>query len=469
MTKLRYAKFLMTTATALIALSAAMPVFAPAYAKDDLAVTIYNSGTALVEDKRDINFRDGRSKVELPGVSSQIIAPSVTFVADGIEIIEQNFDFDLLSPAKLMEKAVGQTVEIVRINPGTGRETRQRAKVLSVNNGVVIEAGGKIEVLRDDNLPTRVIFDGVPKNLRARPTLSVDVTSAKSGKREAALTYLTGGLGWSSDYVLLFDEADSQMDLQGWATLTNRTETTFEQANLVLVAGNVQSGGRGGDRPRSSSRRGGSENTAPERIGDNYLYPIPGRTTIASNQTKQVSLVDVAGASATKVYEYQAGGFNSMGNPQNVDVRIAFANSRKTGLGTALPGGTVRVYAKDARGRAQFIGEDRLGHTPGGSDISLKIGSAFDVTVQSTVTNKKTINKRTHETTMKYVVRNAKPDAATVLVRQRVGGWWGVEHTMMNESLKSRRPQNDMFVWEVPVPAEGETTLTFTVRTKSTW
>ncbi len=435
---------------------------------DDLSVTIYNSNSALVQDERILDIKSGRSKIELPGVSSQIIAPSATFTADGIDIVEQNFDFDLLSPQKLMEKAVGQTVEIVRINPGTGRETRQKAKVLSVNNGVVIEAGGKIEVLRDDNLPTRVIFDGVPKNLRAKPTLSVDVTSAKSGVRPATLTYLTGGLSWASDYVLLFDEESEKMDLQGWATLTNRTETTFDGAEVSLVAGNVQTGNNRSRNPRSSIRSGGAEASSVERIGDNYIYPLPGKTTIASNQTKQVSIVDALGAGAAKVYEYQTNGFNSFSQPQNVDVRIAFSNAKAKGLGTALPAGIVRVYAKDARGRSQFIGEDRLGHTPGGSDVSLKIGSAFDVTVKSTVVNKKKINRRTNETSMKYTISNARPEAATVLVRQLVSAW-GAEHSITSENINSRRPSAEMIVWEVPVPAEGEADLTFTLRTKYMW
>ncbi|MCI5043873.1 MAG: hypothetical protein MRY72_04185, partial [Aquisalinus sp.] len=201
-------KLLATSSLVILGLAAA-----PALA-DDLAITIYNNGLALVEDERSVTFPNGRTTIELPGVSSQINAPTVTFQADGMSIVEQNFDFDLLTPAKLMEKAVGQEIEIVRINPGTGNETREIAKVLSVNNGVVVEIDGRIEILRDDNLPTRVIFDGVPENLRAQPTLSVMVESTNAGERDATLTYLTGGLSWRADYVLLFNEEAEKMDLQ---------------------------------------------------------------------------------------------------------------------------------------------------------------------------------------------------------------------------------------------------------------
>jgi len=333
-------------------------------------MTIYGDGRALVEDARDIKFTNGTQVIELPGVSSQIQAETATFVADALSINEQNFDFDLLSPEKLMEKAVGTYVEIIRTNPGTGRETRERAKVLSVNNGVVIQIGQKIEVLRDDDIPTRVIFDSVPTNLRADPTLSVEVESTRSGTREASLTYLTRGLNWRADYVAVFSEDDGQMDLQGWATLTNGTKTTFKDANVSVIAGSVGNKGsfnnqygqnvyRGGSNPRqmmNNVRNAGTEASPQERVGDNYLYTLPGKITVKSSQTKQVGIVDAQGVTAAKVYEYRASGYQNTGNPVSADVRISFANSRAGGLGTALPQGIFRVYTKDKEGRSQFIG-----------------------------------------------------------------------------------------------------------------
>jgi len=432
-------------------------------AADDLSITIYGDNRALVEDERTITFPSGRERIELPNVSSQIMSPTVTFEAADIGIIEQNFDFDLLSPQKLMEKAVGQTVRIVRTNPGTGAETTERATVLAVNNGVVVQIGERIEVLRDDRLPTRVIFDRVPPNLRARPTLSVEVDSARAGARDATLTYLTNGLGWRADYVALFDEAAGEMSLQGWSTLTNSTSTTFENAKTQLVAGNVGGASRNNRGGRPSVRRAGIEAGDVERIGDNYLYTLPGRTTIASNQTKQVSFVDADEVSAKKAYEYLAGGFQTQSQPQNVDVRIAFSNAEEAGLGAPLPQGIVRVYARDSQGRAQFIGEDNIGHTPGGSDISLKIGDAFDVTVQPTIKVQNSPNRRTTDTTMEYLVRNARPEEATVTLRQRVNAW-RTNLEVREESLEHRQPDANSFVWDVVVPAGGETTLSFTLR-----
>jgi hypothetical protein len=169
----------------------------------------------------------------------------VTLSGEGFEVVEQNFDFDLLSPQALMEKAVGETITLVRINPATGAETTERALVLAANGGVVLRIGNRIEVLRDDRLPARVIFDKVPENLRARPTLSVTLDSRRAGARPVTLSYLTPGLAWKADYVALFDERAGKMDVQGWVTLSNSTGTTFTNASTLLVAGQVQQANRG--------------------------------------------------------------------------------------------------------------------------------------------------------------------------------------------------------------------------------
>src|SRR3984893_11874246 len=207
----------------------------PAWAADRaVSVTIYNDNLALVQDRRDIEVKDSRQRIEFQDVSAQIRPETVSLSAADISIVEQNFDFDLLTPAKLMEKAVGQEVTIVRVNPATGAETREQAQVLATNGGVVLKIGQRIEVLRDDGLPVRVIFDKVPDNLRAQPTLSVTVTSPGAGTRPATLSYLTPGLGWRADYVALYDQNSSKIDVQGWITLTNSSGTTYDNAKKPL-------------------------------------------------------------------------------------------------------------------------------------------------------------------------------------------------------------------------------------------
>src|SRR5215475_12813653 len=217
--------------------AASMTGLVPAVSADrTLSVTIYANDLALIQDTRDIQVPSGRQRIEFEDVSAKIRPETVSLTCNDIAIVEQNFDFDLLTPAKLMEKAVGREITLVRVNPSNGAETREQAQVLATNGGVVLKIGDRIEVLRDDGLPVRVIFDKVPDNLRARPTLSVTVDSEHRGSRPATLSYLTPGLGWRADYVALFNEADSKIDVQGWVTLTTSSVTTYADARTLLVA-----------------------------------------------------------------------------------------------------------------------------------------------------------------------------------------------------------------------------------------
>src|SRR5277367_1287124 len=244
-----------------------LPLTSPIMAADRiLSVTIYAGDLALVQDRRDIEVKSGRQRLEFQDVSAQIRPETASLTASDISIVEQNFDFDLLTPAKLMEKAVGHEITIVRVNPATGAETREQAEVLATNGGVVLKIGQRIEVLRDDGLPVRVIFDKVPDNLRARPTLSVTVIGGHAGTRPATLSYLTPGLGWRADYVALFNEADSKIDVQGWVTLTNSSGLTYENAHTLLVAGSPTQIDGGAQRnyyrspqPRSTLQQAGTE------------------------------------------------------------------------------------------------------------------------------------------------------------------------------------------------------------------
>lgn len=444
-----------------------------ATAQGDVSVTIYNDNLALVQDVRQLSIPNGVSRIEFPDVSAQIRPETLSFSAPGAAIIEQNFDYDLLSPDKLMEKAVGQVVTIVRTNPANGAETREQAKVLAVNGGVVLQIGNRIEVLRDDGLPVRVIFDKVPPNLRARPTLSVRVDSNRAGTRPASIRYLTPGLGWNADYVALFDAKAGKIDVQGWVTLTNNSGTTYSNANTLLVAGSVNQGGSNSYarpiRPRGVSsplRSPGTESADREQLGDFYLYPIANRTTIASNQTKQVSFLDVQGVPARAGYEYVNGWLSSSSEAQSADSVISFSTSASGGLGDALPAGTVRFYQKDASGAPQFTGENQLGHTPMGSQLALATGKAFDVKVQSVVEQRQKLGENRWRTTMRYELTNARPDAVTVdLVQQGLDFAWS-DTRIAAESLKSERRSADAVVWHVPVPANGRVSVTATFETR---
>jgi hypothetical protein len=451
-------------ATALALAGAASAAEAPG-----LSMTIYNADLALVRDARQLDIASGRQTLEFKDVSSAIRPETVTLAADGTSIVEQNFDYDLLTPQKMMEKAVGQQVQIVRTNPGNGAQVTETATVLAANEGVVLKIGDRIEVLRDDGAPTRVIFDKVPDNLRAQPTLSVTVDSDHAGPRLATLTYLTTGLTWKADYVALFDEKAARLDLQGWITLRNGSGTSFKDAETQLVAGQVNVGGapRPGRfyNPRAGITAAGMEtDTGPGHdIGDLHVYALPERTTIAQNQTKQVSFLDAAGVAARKVYQYRAMAFVSADNPASANVVIDFANSGRSGLGAGLPAGTIRVYERDVDGKPKFVGENQIDHTPQGSELAVKIGDAFDVTVQPTLVSDTKVSFTRSRYAMSYLVRNARPEPVTVELRQ--GGMFGRDSKVTAESLQSRKIDAFTQGWSVPVAANGQTTLTFTVET----
>lgn len=509
--------------TALLALCAAFPAAAQetpatlvadpdASAQGDVAVTIYNNRQALVQDVRTLPIARGRSRIEFPDVSAQIRPETLSFAADGAGIVEQNFDFDLLTPQKLMEKAIGQTVTLLRTNPATGAETRERATVLSTAGGVVVKIGERIEVLRDDGLPVRTIFDRVPPNLRARPTLSVTVESDRGGARPAAIRYLTPGLGWSADYVALFDEAKGSVDMQGWVTLTNQTGTTFHRAKTLLVAGSPgQASGvvRGrydygiappppppGSRPtRGSTMQPGTQTANRERLGDFYLYPIAERTTIANAQTKQVSFLDIQGVPARRRYAHEVDWLEGDDAPVNVSSQVAFSSSREQGLGDALPAGTVRFYQRDRQGTPQFVGESGIGHTPMGSLLSLRTGDAFDVLVQAEVVERRKLSAvewensaryrvivagevvrevqeqravEYYRTTMRYTFTNAKPQPVEVVLTQRGldRGWWSRDYRVPAEDIPGTQVNADKREWTVSVPANGKRVVTVVFETR---
>src|ERR1700722_7448861 len=449
-----------------------LPAGAPAIAADrTLSVTIYSSDLALVQDRRDIELTGGRQRIEFQDVSAQIRPETVSLTAADISIVEQNFDFDLLTPAKLMEKAVGQEVTIVRVNPATGAETREQAQVLATNGGVVLKIGQRIEVLRDDGLPVRVIFDKVPENLRARPTLSVTVIGAHAGTRPATLSYLTPGLGWHADYVALFNEADSKIDVQGWVTLTNSSGATYDNAQTLLVAGSPAqvNGGVGpqnyyrGPQQRTTLQQPGTESGNRERLGDYYLYPLAERTTIANLQTKQVSFLDVHGVPAEHGYEYRNHWLGTAETPQSAQSIYSFSTSAHAGLGDQLPAGILRFYMKDKRGDPQFIGESAIDHTPMGSTLSLATGDAFDVKVQAIVDKRTRLSTFDWQTQMRYELTNALPRAVVVKLRQ--DGLWG-DSSVKAESQKSTRLNAEAAEWSVTVPANGKATVTATFETR---
>lgn len=465
-----------------------------ANAQGDVSITIYNNNLALIQDTRQLSLPSGRSKQDFPDVSAAIRPETVSIQAEGAGVVEQNFDYDLLSPDKLMDKAVGQTVTLVRTNPATGAETSEPAEVLANNNGTIVRVGNRIEILGGQ----RVVFPSLPPGLRARPTLSVTLDSSRAGRRPVTLSYLSRAFGWKADYVALFDEKAGKLDMQGWITLTNSSGTGFGNARVLLVAGKPAGSddddeddddGNGYRPARPSGNRAGTQSAAREQLGDYYVYPIAARTTVANAQQKQVGFLDTAGVPATKGYTFRNAWSGQSNDPQGVDTVLRFSTARAAGLGDALPQGTVRVYMRDAQGQPQFIGENTIPHTPMGSTLAIKTGEAFDVKVKPTLVRRERIQSDEWErsaryrvtvsgkpptlvqvessptywrTTMSYTLTNARAEPVTVeLVQAGLDrSWSGWDVRVPSESQTGQQRSQDERVWMVAVPAGGEVTLT---------
>ncbi len=431
--------------------------------RKQVSVTIYNDNLALVKEEREIRLDKGLNRIAWRDVSAEIHPETALFHAKGeaIKLLEQNFDFDLLTPESLLQKYVGKQVEIIRTNAATGAETREKATVLSATNGVVLKYADRIET----GLPGRLAFNAVPENLRDRPTLVVSLESPGAGMRDVELDYLTGGLGWRADYVAELDAADDRMDLNGWVTLTNTSGTSYRDTTLQLVAGEVN---RVRDQMKVYASRAmpAAPAMVSESLLDYHLYTLDRPTDIEDRQTKQVALLSAGGIPVKKEYVLQggdcyAGQSCETGKKRKVAVNLSFEN-RGGDLGIALPAGIIRVYKKDRAGHPQFVGEDRIDHTPKYAKVTLKLGDAFDVTAERTRTSYSSISKNEHESAWRIVLRNAKSEAVEVKVEETLPGDWKI----LTENLHHEKTSSSTAEWQVLVPAEGSATLEYRARVK---
>jgi len=468
------------------ALAAALCALAPAHAsvaekpstladQQSVAVTIYNENLALVKDTRRVTFDAGANRLALREVSGRMRPETAQLRSlshpGSLALLEQNFDFDLLTPAKLLEKYVGRPVRIVRTHPTTGAETMETATVLAANSGVVLKIGDRIET----GLPGRIVFDGVPANLRDRPTLVTELSSAHAGPQTVELSYLSGGLSWRADYVAELNASDSALDLNGWVTLTNTSGTAYPGARLQLVAGDVN---RVRDEMRFAAKNGAMRAEvaaapramAQEQLFEYHLYTLQRPTTIADKQTKQVALLGAAAVPVRKELVLQGNDYyyrssiGHLGQKLKVGVFVQFANREASRLGMPMPKGVVRVYKKDSAGNAQFIGEDAIDHTPKNENVRLKLGEAFDVTADKKQTDFKRREtshqwSTVHESAYEIALKNAKKEPVTVIVREPVPGDW----TMLEQSHKHAKAASGTAEWKIQVPAEGSATLKYRV------
>jgi len=437
--------------------------------RTSVAVTVYNQNLALVRETRTLKIdRAGVSLLRFMDVPSQINPRTVhvqPLAAGGPSVLEQNYEYDLISPEKLMEKYVGRDVEIVEQAQDLTNRT-VKATLLAVNGGPVYRIADRI-VLGQGG---KVTLPDLPAELVARPTLVWTLDAAKAGSAPAEISYLTDGMNWSADYVAVVDADDKKAGLSGWVTIDNHSGATFADATLKLVAGDVRRvqpeqlmayEARKTVMPMSASGAQFQE----ESFFEYHLYTLDRPTTVKDNQTKQLSLFSASSVPVTKklLLLGNAGSYrNSLGTgsqTQKVAVVLEIVNAQAGGLGIPLPKGTVRVYKKDKAGAEQFVGEDAIDHTPKDETLRLSVGDAFDVVAERAQTDFKSVSPRQNESAWSISLRNRKDEDVVVTVREPMGGDW----SLVSSSLPGKKVDQQTLEFEVPVAKGQEVKLTYRV------
>ncbi|HOX25189.1 MAG TPA: DUF4139 domain-containing protein [Candidatus Krumholzibacteria bacterium] len=425
-----------------------------------LELTVYNQDLALVREVRGASLPAGEFALEIQGVPERIQPATLLVEAKGrtgLVILEQNYEFDLMSKEKILEKYVGREIAWIQEN---GERTTGR--LLGMTAGPVYEVGGEVVF----EVPGRIALPQLPENLRARPTLVWRARTERAGEADLDVSYLTGGLAWNADYVLQLDPAGKQADLKGWVTVENRSGAGFANATLQLVAGEINQV-RGGETMVDEIRYMAKAEAAPqvveETLYDYHLYTVPWATTLPDNSSKQVSLLDASGLAVERHYTVRGGSHYFRGGQaddrQDVAVSYSFENSERNRLGMPLPAGTMRVYGQSQAGKRQLLGEDRIRHTPKDETIELDVGKAFDLVAERVRKDYRRVSDRVHRNTWEITLRNHKDEDVTIDVREQVGGDWEV----LQSSVPHEKVSAQEILFRVPVQRDGETVLTYTV------
>ncbi len=444
----------------------------------DVAVTVYNQNLGLIRDVRRLQLPAGDFDLRFMDIAAKVNPATVHIVSQtaphDLDVLEQNYEYDLLSPDKLLSKYVGRDVALVQFHNenNSTHEVDIKATLLADNdNQPVWKVGDQIVtgIGRD-----RIIFPDVPANLYSKPTLIWLLSNRHAGGETVEASYLTNEMNWSADYVLTLANTQKTADLNGWVTVLNNSGTEFRNALLQLVAGavNVVQAARSRPMYKAAAVPAPSSEAqfVQENISEYHLYTLDRRTTLQDNESKQISLLEAANFPVEEHYEVNGQSYYyqqeiAPGEPAKdpVEVHLKFKNSQANSLGMPLPAGTVRVYQSDSKGRMQFVGEDHIDHTPKDETLDLHIGNAFDIVEERKQTDFQRIDRHTTETAFELRLRNHKSDGVTVEVNEPIGGDW----TILESSFKYEKTSASSARFMVPVPADGEAVLTYRVRVKS--
>jgi hypothetical protein len=445
--------------------------------QSDLAITVYNSNLALVRDVRQLNLASGESRLRFMDIAASINPSTVHFRSltepTKLSVLEQNYEYDLLDPNKLLQKFVGREVTLVRpkLSSGTTEYDEVKATLLSLNGSPVWKIGN--EVVTGLSYES-IRFPELPENLYERPTLLWTLQNSGARRHKVEASYLTSNLAWSADYVLNVGKDESNGDLDGWVTLVNHSGTAFKNAQLQLVAGDLnrviaQSGGNMRAAMDSVAKSVAAPAFQQESFSEYHLYSLGRRTSIFDQESKQISLLNASHFPLQKIfvvngqsYYYRNGAQPGAPVKDPVQVLYKFKNEDKAGLGMPLPAGTIRVYQADSRGGSLFVGEDRIDHTPKDESISLHIGNAFDIIAERKQTDYKKLSDRLYEFEYEITLRNHKDTPITVEVNEPIGGDWEMD----SSTYKFTKTAAFAAQFQVPVDKDGTSVLKYRVRVR---
>lgn len=436
-----------------------------------IALTIYNVNLGLVKDHRELRIQEGTGELKFMDVASQIIPTSVHIRSlvnpDSLQVLEQNYEYDLLNPQKLMDKYVGKEVKLYQKNPYTEREEIVTATLLSNNGGPIFQIGDNITF----GHPGRVIFPGVPENLISKPTLVWLLHNGLSSLQKVEASYLTNGINWRADYVVTLNDKDDKADLSGWVTIDNKSGATYRDAKIKLVAGDVNRikdevmYQRGMIKAAEAAARPAPQ-FKEEEFFEYHIYTLQRPATVKDNQTKQISLVNADDIKVKKelvfygAQYYYRSSYGESISKQKVGVYVEIANKKEDNLGIPLPKGTVRVYKKDSEGSLQFVGEDSIDHTPKDEKVRVKLGDAFDVVGTRKQIDWKKIAYDTYEAAFEISLRNHKKEDVAVKVIEPIPGEW----KMLSSSHDYKKTEAFAAEFSIPVSKDKETKLTYRVQ-----
>lgn len=426
----------------------------------DVAITVYNRDLALVKDVRTINLDEGVSYVRFSDVAARIDPTSVHFkVLDGepADVWEQNYQFDLASSSKILNKYLEQVIDVITEDADLFSGT-----LVSVDgSSIVLDEGrgrGPIVTLNREKV-AYIRFPALPEGLISKPTLVWKMGAERGGERTIEVTYMTSSVNWHAEYVGVANEDDTELDLAAWVSIDNRSGATYRNAGLDLVAGDVRTVQQPqGDMVMRSRGAKAAYEEAPEfeqeQLFEYYLYKLDTRTDVADQEIKQLTFFPSTNVAVKKVLEFDSW------KGSDVRAMIVFENSEEAGIGRPLPAGKVRMYKEDSAGSLQFIGEDRIDHTPKNEDVKLYLGNAFDVKAERVQTDATRISDRVRDESYRVSIRNHKDDNVVVRVVEHLSGYWEITASSHEYEKKDSRT----IEFEIPVPADGETVLTYTAR-----